>query len=279
MMGHSFIGRIFGIMRDNRYSAALRAALRKGWSGEKGLRRFAAALVPIVALVVSGCSHPAVPGGEPGDIPFDLLVPGNIPRGDYNAIGGISIETMLSGTADSTFEAPARSYYAQFAPAVGMPLPARVLLNGNPLSRYKETDTLRLESAENNVFGDNLWALVDSTGDTTKFPAIRLDAVDSVSPFTAGKLIRGDTALRLIWKPPTVSSGGVLITWTVPGTTYSEFVQDNGLFVVPASTLKKLAGRGRFVLTRFRNDNHTYKGRKVVVTRLAQRIYTVTVQP
>jgi hypothetical protein len=129
------------------------------------------------------------------------------------------------------------------------------------------------------LFSDNVWSFVEVGGDTVDFPKIALDPIDSVAPFSSSALIRGDTTLRLTWKPPTVGSGGIYLTWKAPGKTYTEFIQDFGLYTIKSSTLKDLLGKGTVTLTRFRNDTHPYNGRQVVLTRLAQRIYTVTVQP
>lgn len=241
------------------------------------------ALVGTLILASLGCnSHPSVPPGDLGAIPFELTVPPNVPAGDYHAVSGISIENGLTRVGDTILEAPGRSFYAEFYPANDAPMPRGILLNGNPLERNLQSDTFRLESASNStpsIFNENIWSFIDTTGDTVDFPTIMLDPIDSIAPFSSGVMVRGDTSLKLTWKPSSVGSGGIYLTWEAPGSTYTEFIQDFGLYVVKPSTLKELLGTGTVTLTRFRNDTHLYNGRNVVLTRLAQRVYTVTVQP
>jgi hypothetical protein len=103
-----------------------------------------------------------------------------------------------------------------------------------------------------------------------------LAALDSVAPLYSDD-IRGDTAMTLRWKAG--SGAGVQLTWTLQGSSYvySKVLQDNGIFVIPVDEVRKLRGVGTVTLVRFKSTNQTYNGEPVVFTRLAQRIYDVTV--
>jgi len=228
-----------------------------------------ALLLAVSIWIFSGCGHPPIAPGVPGDIPFNLLIPNNTPKGDYQAVSGIN------KVGDTLITSLARSFYGQF---IGTPLPGRVLLNNIPLAQYRTTDTLRLDNGDATIYGPNTWALVDTlTGDTTRFPAIMVDPIDTIGPFTTDTFIRADTTLRLAWRPPTTGSGGVLITWAAPDTTLQEYVQDVGFATLASSKLKRLIGKGTVTLTRFRNDQHIWNGKKVIITRLAECRYVVTV--
>ncbi|MCE7935553.1 MAG: hypothetical protein DYG96_13330 [Chlorobi bacterium CHB2] len=165
--------------------------------------------------IFSGCGgHPPIAPGIPGDIAFNLLIPSNTPKGDYQAISGLSVAQTSTKVGDTTLTSISRSFYGQFT---GTPLPGNVLLNNVPLARYRTSDTLRLNNGDATIFGPNTWAFVDTlTGDTARFPAIMVDPIDTVGPFTTDNFIRADTTLRLAWRPPTNGSGGVLITWVAP---------------------------------------------------------------
>lgn len=190
-------------------------------------------------------------------------------------MSGISVTQTTTKVGDTTITSLSRSFYGQF---IGTPLPGRVLLNNIPLSSYRITDTLRLDNGDATVFGPNTWAFVDTlTGDTTRFPAITVDPIDTIGPFTTDNFIRVDTTLRLAWRPPTNGSGGILITWIAPDTTIQEYVQDVGFATLAPFKLKPLLGKGRVILTRFRNDQRTWNGKKVIITRLAECQYVVTV--
>ena len=225
--------------------------------------------------IFSGCGgHPPIAPGIPGDIAFNLLIPSNTPKGDYQAISGLSVAQTSTKVGDTTLTSISRSFYGQFT---GTPLPGNVLLNNVPLARYRTSDTLRLNNGDATIFGPNTWAFVDTlTGDTARFPAIMVDPIDTVGPFTTDNFIRADTTLRLAWRPPTNGSGGVLITWVAPDTTLQEYVQDVGFATLAPFKLKSLIGKGTVTLTRFRNDQRTWNGKKVIITRLAECRYVVT---
>lgn len=235
-----------------------------------------ALLLALSLWVFSGCGgHPPIAPGVPGDIPFNLLIPSNTPKGDYQAISGITVAQTTSKIGDTIITSLSRSFYGQF---IGTPLPGKVLLNAIPLSRYRTTDTLRLDNGDATIFGPNTWAFVDTlTGDTTRFPSIMVDPIDTIGPLTTDDFVRVDTTLRLAWRPPTTGSGGILITWVAPDTTIQEYVQDVGFAMLPPSKLKRLLGKGTVILTRFRNDQRTWNGKKVIITRLAECRYVVTV--
>ena len=226
----------------------------------------------ISGWIFSGCGHTPIAPGIPGNIPFDLLIPGNTPRGDYQAISGMRVIQTTNRIGDSTITSTAQSFHGQFT---GTPLPGKVLLNNTPLARYlATTDTLRLGSGDASIYGPNTWALVDSlSGDTTRFPAITLDPITTIGPFASNSTVRADTSLQLTWPPPKTGSGGVLITWVATDTTFQQYVQDVGFATIPSAKLQLLRGKGKVTLTRFRNDQHVWKGKRVIITRLAECQY------
>jgi hypothetical protein len=154
------------------------------------------------------------------------------------------------------------------------------MINIDTLGRHRGTDTFRLDQASGlqNLVGDNRWKLYGSGGDadTVSFTIPALAALDSVAPLYSDD-IRGDTAMTLRWKAG--SGAGVQLTWTLQGSSYvySKVLQDNGIFVIPVDEVRKLRGVGTVTLVRFKSTNQTYNGEPAVFTRLAQRIYDVTV--
>lgn len=237
----------------------------------------ASALLVLFSIwAFSGCGHAPLAPGIPGDIPFDLLIPNNTPRGDYQAISGIRVIQTTNRVGDTTITSLANSFYGQFT---GTPLPGKVLLNNLMLERYRTTtDTLRLGSGDATVYGPNTWALVDTlTGDTTRFPATTLDPITTIGPFSSSSSVRADTSLQLTWPPPKTGSGGVLITWVASDTTFQQYVQDVGFATIPSSKLQILRGKGKVTLTRFRNDQQIWNGKRVIITRLAECQYGVHV--
>jgi hypothetical protein len=157
-------------------------------------------------------------------------------------------------------------------------LPARVFLNGAQL-RVTGTDTLRLGSSSGaGVLSDNVWKLADSSGDTVSFTVPRIDGIDSVLPFATGADIRGDVSLQVSWNSPFSVSGGMSITWQAPGYTYRQLVDDGvGAYEIPKDVMTKLRGRGNVYFTRYFNVIKFFHGKKVVLTRMTQRKYEVTV--
>lgn len=221
------------------------------------------------------------PSGPPG-IAFDLVIPSNTPVGDYNGVSGTSIKTELTPINNDTvpeyIESSVVAYYGQFVSASTSPKPSRVVLNRDTLIRHAGTDTLRLDqgSALRDLVGDNYWKIFGENGDTVTFISPALGPLDSISPLYQ-KDVRGDTSLTLRWKGG--AGAGVMLTWTHEGSGYvfSRAYGDNGSLTIPVDEMKKLRGVGTVTLVRYRSTNHLYNGKTVVLTRLSQRHYDVTV--
>jgi hypothetical protein len=227
----------------------------------------------------AGCgSDPIGPIG-PLEIPFDLTVPPNRPVGDLYAVSGVTSRTQFVRVGDSIIESAIPSFYAQFHAAPGGALPAKVLLNGNELERSRGGDTLRLETASSQtVLGNNIWKLVDESSAVDSTTVQRVDVIDSIVPFNERKTFRSDTNLRLSWMPPRIGSGGMYLIWKAPDTTIVTPIADVGSYAIESADLKKLRGKGTVTFIRYLNTQKNYKGRKLILTRLAQHRYEVTVQ-
>ena len=235
-------------------------------------------------FLFSGCGRDPIvfPSGPP-EIAFDLVIPSNTPAGAYHGVSGVAIRTEFvpigHDTSQQYVESSVTAFYAQFAPEPGQAAPLQVMINTDTLDRHRGTDTFRLEQASSlrTLVGENRWKLYGSGGesDTTFFIAPTLTALDSVSPLYRSD-IRGDTALPLRWKAG--GGAGIQLIWTLQGSSYvySKVISDNGSFVIPAEEVRKLRGVGTVTLTRYVSSNHTYNGQTLVLTRLAQRTYDVT---
>jgi hypothetical protein len=152
-------------------------------------------------------------------------------------------------------------------------------LNGNPLARNLNTDTLRLDEASSSVYGNNTWKLADSAGAVAdSFVVQQIDVVDSVGPFKDLKTFRSDTSLKIGWTPPRIGSGGMYIIWSAPDTTITIPVADIGFYTIEKADLVKLRGKGTVTFVRYLNIPKSYKGKRLILTRLAEHRYEVTVQ-
>jgi hypothetical protein len=237
-------------------------------------------LLVLAAMVAgSGCgSDPIGPIG-PAEIPFDLVIPPNRPVGDLYAVSGVSSTTQLVRVGDSIVESTIPAFYAQFHAAPGGTLPASVFLNDNPLERSRGGDTLRLDEASStSIFGNNIWKLADGSAAADSFTIGRVDVLDSIGPLRESKNVRSDTNLQLGWMPPRIGSGGMYLIWKAPDSSMMIPIADIGSYTVESADLKRLQGKGTVTFVRFLNIQKTYKGRKLILTRLAQHRYEVTVQ-
>jgi len=232
-----------------------------------------------VLTAIAGCGSDTIGPIGPVALPFDLTIPPNRPAGDLYAVSGIVSTTQPVRVGDSIVEGTVSSFYAQFSPAPGVAIPASVLLNGNLLERSRNTDTLRLDGASSlSVLGNNLWKLIDSSSAADSFPVQTIDVLDSVGPFKQFKSFRSDTDLTLGWMPPRIGSGGMFLIWKAPDTTMVTPMADIGSYRISSGDLVKLRGKGSVTLVRYLNIQKTYKGKTLVLTRLAEHRYEVTIQ-
>jgi hypothetical protein len=233
-------------------------------------------------FLLGGCDghRPDGPIG-PSEIPFNLVIPATMPAGDYYAISGISVQKQLTGGIDSLTEGTSQSFYAEFYTAPGGTLPASVSIDGNQLVRNLQTDTLRLDAAVGlQPFGANSWSLSEAGEGPSTFTSAFIPAVDSVRPFRLNQPpLRGDTSLTIQWKPAGTNVG-MQLRWVGPSRTYTQAVNDfAGSFTVPKEIMATLRGKGLVTLTRFRTTTEQYRGKNLIVARLAQNIFEVTVAP
>lgn len=230
-------------------------------------------------LVLSGCSSDPIGPVGPLPIPFALTIPPNRPLGDMYAISGVSTSTQLIRVGDSLQESQIPSFYAQFTVIDSTLLPAKVAINGNPFERNMGSDTLRLSTiVAGNVFGDNVWTLTDAQGSDTSFTMAPPDVVDTVGPFQQRKTFRSDTSVVVSWKVPRVSSGALYIIWRGPNHTLVKLANDFfGRETISKDEILLVRGKGRVTVIRSINQERTYKGRKLVATRVAEHSYDVTV--
>lgn len=242
------------------------------------------ALLAGIAACFAACGSDPIGNPGPVDLPFDLTIPDNRPVANYYAVSGIVTTRRLVKVNDSIVESSFPSFYAQFNAAdSSFAIPSSVMLNGNPLVRNKGTsDTLRLDAVKDgsNLFGEDTWSLADSGVSTKTFPIKPVDIVDSVTPLGTSASIRSDTSLQIRWKRPSPGSlsGGMYLYWRAPGRTLSVNMNDGiGNYSMDTSALKTLRGRGSVTLIRYYNIPGTYNGKSLMVTRLAQRTYTITV--
>jgi|GEM_PF-2321185 len=234
------------------------------------------------AFGAAGCDSHDIGGAMvPVEYPFDILLPPVQTPVDYYAESGISLQTQTIVVRDSLVESTTPQFYAQFRSANGSEPPAGVKLNGNILTPLSAgSDTLRLTTVSGtSLYNDNVWSLADG-GDSASFVIARVDGIDSVAPFVTRKSFRRDTSITMRWKPPTSGSSGMYITWTSSGKyTYAQRVDDNiGTFEIPRKEVEKLAGPGKIYITRYLTLQKTFKGKSVMLRRLVQRIYPVTIE-
>lgn len=225
--------------------------------------------------------------GDPTSIPFDLILPGGLPQGDYYAIAGTKGEQQQSLVNDSIIELPVWRSYAEFYAEGGTPIDFDVVLNTTTLERHRGGDTLRLRSTFDTsvVSGEQSWKLREPDDNRTELTRFTLPAVNllgSIEPFeglraTKGSL-RSDTALTIVWQPG-ANPGAMKIEWRAPGTSVSYSAQDFvGSYTIPAEVMANLRGTGTVILTRYRSITSDFSGKKIVGTRISQRTYTATVQ-
>jgi hypothetical protein len=233
-------------------------------------------------LTLSGCGERVLPPSNGlKSIAFELVYPRPTGAATYFGASGVRLVTddVVIGP-DTTARVTGRSFFGQFYTAGGAALPTQVELNGVIFERHLDTDTLRLGATDNvTLFGVQMWRLTDG-GTPLTFQSQSLQEIDSVAPLMYHEPVRGDTALVLTWRPPTGSGGGngVLITWRQSGVeTFSQLVQDNGRFAIPLAVVDRFSGDSELLLTRYRTDQHSYKGATMFLTRIAQRNYKVVV--
>lgn len=229
-------------------------------------------------LAIAGCSQELVPPGDgPRSIDFKLVYPAPVAPASYYGVSGVRLITA-EDFRDTVILVTSSGFYAQFFTALGASLPASVELNSVPLKRHLTTDTLRFDGSATQSAGDvHTWRLIESAGQPVTFASQPVHPLDSVAPLFEFQPLRADTSLTLTWRPPTSASNGVLITWRSPGIeTYSQVVSDVGKFVIPASVVGRFVGTSELILARFRTDSHTYLGKPLFLTRVAQRNYIVS---
>ena len=234
----------------------------------------------VAVLVLVGCNDRVVPPVDgPQSVSFDVIYPQPNAPGAYQAASGVRLITEEI-VGDTITLATTRRFYAQFLTPSGVPVPTSVELNGIPLIRHRDTDTLRLGSTSNStLFGVQTWRLTDAAGPAS-FQVQSLEEIDSVMPLMLPEqFFRADTSLTLSWRPPSAGgSSGVLITWRMSGVeTYTTSVADLGRFTIPANVVARFAGESELILTRYRTEQSTFSGRPLYLTRIAQRNYRVTV--
>lgn len=241
--------------------------------------------ISLLLLILQGCASRTVdPPTTPGTLPFYLEIPRNRPTGDMYVTSGVVNKVQSVIVNDSLTLRDIQSYSAQFTRDRGsVPMPAGVRLNGHDMTPHAASDTLRLRgTSETSLLGRNTWEIVDSAGATASFESPVIDVVDSVLPFrllSSTQALRSDSSLTIRWMRPTRGSGGMYIEWQAPNDTLVYTATDGvGTFAIPADDMRRVRGKGRVILTRFLNSTGTFQGLRVVVSRLAQRIYEVTVQ-
>jgi hypothetical protein len=238
-------------------------------------------------IAAGGCNSRQIPGPPDSTaLPFALRLPTSIPAGEYHAVSGTLFQTELVPAGrdsvtgrDSVMPVVSRSYYAQFTTSPGVTPPTKVTLNGLPMERHHDTDTLRLGEGNvaSGIFGRNTWVL-HGAADSAAFMTEELTPVDSVMPFVNGSQIRGDVDLQIRWPAPKSSSGGVIIYWTIPDLPeYVITANDIGVYTMRRQDLEKFRNATSVSIVRFRNETRTYDGRRLIVTRLAQHNYAVEV--
>jgi len=242
-------------------------------------------VVLAAAILFAGCEGRTVdpPDGH-GAIGFALEIPANRPSGEYYVTSGVVNDVVAVKVGDSIVNRDIQTYGAQFtraADAVAMPL--EVSVNGSPLARHRDGDTLRLKSAsDTSLLGSNTWRITDSSQSSEVFTSPVLDVVDSVAPFRTllpTQAIRSDSSLTIRWQRPKRASGGMYIEWRAPNDTLRYTANDGiGILTIPSEDMMKLRGSGHVVLTRYLNATGSFHGLRVVISRLAQRSYEVTVQ-
>lgn len=238
-------------------------------------------LLAIITLSVTGCGddRPLGPTG-PLSIPFELTTSFLRPDGDYFAISGIVTRSTTIISGDSTIESTFPAFYAQFHADPGLRLP-QVLLNKSRFERHRGGDTLRLASSSGtSVYGDNTWTLIDTVdGDTASHLVSKVDVIDTLEPFAFKKNFRSDTSLTIRWKRPSFGSSGLILIWDAVDHTVVKSLQDGiGYYEIDRSDMLRLRGKGKITLIRYLNIEKSYKGKKLVLTRIAERSYDVTVE-
>lgn len=246
-------------------------------------------LVPLgAALFLAACEGRQPPdyNGDPTAIPFELILPEGLARGDYYAIAGTKGEQQQSLVNDSIIELPVWRSYAEFYAEGGTPIDFNVLVNTTTLERHRGGDTLRLRSTFDTtiVRGEQTWKLREpgETTDLTRFTLPAVDLLGTIEPFerlreTKGT-IRSDTALTIVWQPGT-NAGTIKIEWRTAERTVAYSAQDfTGSYTIPAAVMANLRGAGTVIITRYRSITAPFNGKTIVGTRISQRTYSTTVQ-
>ncbi len=239
------------------------------------------ALILLIGIGTIGCGRTDIPSGpSSGNIPFGLIIPGNRPSADYHAVSGVITRMVSSTVGDSIVDSPQMLFYAQFTTSPIAPMMASVSLNGSDLDHHMNTDTLRLSRTPSlSIYGDNTWQLTDSGNATQSYLMPKIDIIETLSPFDTRSSVRGDTDLVLRWNRPTLASSAIHIYWKAPNGTYEKVVPDYpGTHQIPKLEINKLRGKGQVVITRYYYLPQKFKERTVMITRIAQRIFTIEVQ-
>ncbi len=237
-------------------------------------------LVLLAGIGLGSCDSTTIPLlPDNGNLPFGLIIPGNRPAADYHAVSGVSTRLVATKVGDSIVESPQTLFYAQFTASPGVPRLKSVLLNTVELGHHLKGDTLRLgRSPGSSIYGDNLWTLLDSGETKANFTMPKINVVDTVLPFDTRTTIRGDVALTLSWRRPTLVSSALYISWKTPNHTFEKTVSDYaGSYEIPQEEMKKLQGRGEVVITRYYYMPQKFKERTVMLTRIAQRTFSINV--
>jgi hypothetical protein len=232
--------------------------------------------------IAAGCDgHKPTGPHIPSGIPFDLVIPvASLPQGDFYAISGLAIRNQTI-QKDTLLETIGQSFYGEFYAKSGIPLPAMVLLNGVQLERNLGTDTLRFTGQPaSSVYDVNTWSLADSGETAATFISPVVPILDTIAPFNVNRTVRLDTSLTLRWKPSTLGAGGGMsLIWKAPGGTYGPIALNDftGSVTLKPTDLKNLAGRDTLIVTRYRIDAaQKFKGKTLVIVRMAQRILEIT---
>ena len=186
---------------------------------------------------------------------------------------------MATKVGDSIVESPQTLFYAQFTASPGVPQLKSVLLNTVELGHHLKGDTLRLgRSPGSSIYGDNLWTLIDSGETKTNFTMPKINVVDTILPFDSRTSVRGDIPLTLSWRRPTLVSSALYISWKAPNHTFEKTVSDYaGSYEIPVEEMRKLQGKGQVMITRYYYMPQKFKERTVMITRIAQRSFSIDV--
>ncbi len=246
------------------------------------LKRLILVGLAVVAGSMASCNTREVFVPPPGPLPFNLYILQNRPVGDYYAMSGIVARVEQVKVDDSIVKKDLASFSAQFIATTGAPAVSSVLLNGHVLEQHNN-DTLRLRGTSDLLLlGANNWSFTPAAGGPLDVAMGLIDPIDSVKPFgqlPVDGVLRSDSSLTIQWKRPTAASGGMYIEWRAPNDTLAWSVSDGiGTFTIDYPDMKRLTGKGLVILSRFMNISRDFNTKKLVISRVAQRSYSVSVQ-